>query len=146
MSEPEYPTNETDPQVSQSRLHLIWDILVLQFKLALDGFRDVVLLPVSLFAAIGGLLFGGDQPAQYLQHVLRFGRRTETWINLFGHRRGEGTSDQLIQPLKEKFFHEAESNVWLQKTGSKLNKSLDSVDKAVNKSRFDKPKQENPDE
>ena len=125
------PTNENTTNVPHSRLHLVWDVLVLQFKLGVDGARDVILVPVSLIAALTGLLIGGDRPDQYLQRVLKFGRRTEHWINLFGYRDLEGTSDELIQPFKERVFEEAGNNPWLRKAGTKLNKSLDSVGDAI---------------
>ena len=95
--------------------------------------RDLVLVPVSLIATVFGLVAGGSEPGRYFDQVLRFGRRTETWINLFGHRRGRGTSDDLISPIKDKVFQEAEANPWLQKAGTTVNRSLDQVNEAVQK-------------
>ena len=130
---PESEPNDESADVSQSRLQLLWDVFVFQFKLALDGLRDVVLVPVSLMAALMGLLFGGDKPADYFQRVLRFGRRTEFWINLFGHRRMSGTSDEMIKPIQDKVFAEAQNRPWLRKAGSKLNESIDSVGSSLRK-------------
>ncbi len=96
--------SEYDP----SRLHLIWEVVIFQFKLSLDGLRDLVLMPISLVSALLGLLAGGSEPAKYYNKVLRFGRRTEIWINLFGQRAHQGTSDELIKPLRQKLFRRVE--------------------------------------
>jgi len=118
-------------QISQSRLQLIWDVLVFQLKLTVDGLRDLVLVPISLFAALAGLLLGGSQPAQYFHRVLQFGRRTEFWINLFGHKRVTGTSDEIIKPIQDRVFEEAHNRPWLRKAGTKLNQSIDTVGGAI---------------
>lgn len=121
--------------VPRSRLQLLWDVLVFQGKLAVDGFRDLILLPVSMFSAIYGLFFGGSQPDQYFQRVLEFGRRTEHWINLFGNRDSTGTSDDMLKSLQERVFEEAEGRPWLKSTGDALNKKIDSVAASANRKR-----------
>ena len=113
-----------------SRLELVWDVLIFQFKLAADGLRDLLLSPLSLGAAILGLVVGGDRPGRYLQGVLRFGRRTELWINLFGHRRRAGTADELAGPVRDRVFTEARENPWIKRTGTRLNRTLDDVNAA----------------
>ena len=127
---------------SQSRSRLLWDVFVFQFKLAFDGFRDVVLVPVSIIAGLMGLLIGGNEPARYFRQVLRFGRRTEYWLNLFDHpqRRG-GTSDELIDPIRDLVFEEAEKSELLRNVGSGLNRSLDQVGESISnkQNRSDPP-------
>ena len=110
-----------------SRLHLMWDVLVFQFKLAADGLRDVLLSPLSILAAIMGLVAGGDDPYRYFRELLRLGRRSEIWINLFGYRKHQGTSDDLIAPIKDRVLTEAQFNPWLSRAGTKLNRRLDDV-------------------
>ena len=66
------------------RWTLIRDILVLQLKLIMDGLRDVMLVPISLFVGILSLLKGGDAKGSEFYQLLRLGRRSERWINLFG--------------------------------------------------------------
>ncbi len=105
-SEPEAPP---PPAVHTARLQLVWDVVMFQIKLLADGIRDLVLSPMIIVAGVLGLLAGGDDPHRYFRRVLRFGRRTELWINLFGHRRS-GTSDALVDPLRERMFSEAAAN------------------------------------
>ena len=127
----EDPAETQESEISQSRLELIWDVLMFQVKLAMDGFRDILLAPVSIIAAIVGLIVGGSRPNQFYRRVLRFGRRTEDWINLFGYRNSSGTSDEIVRPLQERVFEEANNRPWIKKAGKRLNKSIDSVGSVI---------------
>jgi hypothetical protein len=49
-----------------------------------DGLRDLLISPVSVLAALVDLLVPGDDGGKRFYAVVRFGRRTEEWINLFG--------------------------------------------------------------
>ncbi len=120
-----------DLEDEDSRLELVWRLLVFQFKLAVDGLRDLVLIPISLLAGVLGLIAGGSKPSQYLHKVMQFGRQTESWINLFGHREQAGTSDELLDPLKDKLLNEAKANPWMNKAGTSINRSLDQVEQAI---------------
>ena len=66
------------------RWTLIRDVAVFQVKLLFDGFRDLLLLPVSLVAGIVSLVRGGARPGPEFYDLLRVGHRSERWINLFG--------------------------------------------------------------
>ena len=70
---------------SSKRSTLFRNTIVFQLKLAADGFRDLVLIPVSMVAAIIGLLRGGDEPEREFEQVIEIGRQSEIWINLFGN-------------------------------------------------------------
>ena len=98
--------HETEPahEHHETRFRLIWQVLLFQFKLAADGLRAFLLVPLSLGAGILGLLVGGDEPDQYFRRLLRFGRRTDIWINLFGQHRHGPTSDNLVKPLEESVY------------------------------------------
>ena len=67
------------------RGELVRHAVVFQLKLIADGFRDLVLLPVSLVATVIGLLRGGDEPEREFNQVIHIGRESEQWINLFGN-------------------------------------------------------------
>ena len=67
------------------RWTLIRDVAVLQVKLLVDGFRDLVLLPASLIAGIVSLSRTKDgQPGPEFYQLVNVGRQSERWINLFG--------------------------------------------------------------
>ena len=82
------------------RVDVALKLAVFQFKLFADGVRDVIWSPLSLIAGIAGILGGGDRPDRYLQEVMRAGRRTDEWINLFGAYDEDGTADELLEPLQ----------------------------------------------
>ena len=64
---------------------LIRDLAVLQFKLVVDGFRDLVLLPASIIAAAISFVKSKDgKPGPQFYNLLVVGKRSELWINLFG--------------------------------------------------------------
>lgn len=70
--------------MSKRRFSVFRDVVVFQVKLVVDGLRDVLLSPLSIFAALIDLLIPGDDGGKRFYSVVRFGRRTERWINLFG--------------------------------------------------------------
>lgn len=65
------------------RKQLLRDLVVLQIKLFVDGLRDLLLSPVALLAGLFGLLVGRPPATQLFYDVIRFGRRTERWIDPF---------------------------------------------------------------
>ena len=68
------------------RIDLLRETAVLQIKLLVDGLRDALLIPLSLVAALIGLLRGGEDCNREFRRVVKLGRRSERWINLFGHQ------------------------------------------------------------
>ena len=93
-------------KTSSPRIRLIRESATLQLKLLIDGFRDALLIPVSLVATIIGLLRGGDDCDLEYQRVLKLGRRSERWINLFGHQRPlgfgnkAGSMDRVLEQVE----------------------------------------------
>lgn len=65
------------------RWRLLADAITFQIKLAIDGLRDLVLIPVSALGALLSLLGVRDSPLEFY-NIVRLGRRTERAINLFG--------------------------------------------------------------
>ena len=84
--------SETEPS---KRGLLLRRVVVFQLKLAADGLRDLVLLPVSMVAAIIGLMRGGDEPEKELDQVMDYGRQTEQWIDLFDQHGSDEKSHSL---------------------------------------------------
>jgi len=93
-------------ETHNTRLRLIRNVSVLQLKLMVDGLRDALLIPVSLVAALLGLLRGGKDAGREFERVLRLGRRSERWINLFDDPppavkpRAAGSMDQLLDHVE----------------------------------------------
>ena len=119
---------ETDTHLS--RLRLLTDVLMFQLKLLVDGLLDLLLSPLSIIAAVLGLIAGGDRPDQYFRKVQRFGGRTERWLNLFGDQDGGGTADELVDPLRSRVIDGAQTHSWISRTGPRLNRQLDGVNSA----------------
>jgi hypothetical protein len=92
--------------MSGRRFPVLRDVIVFQAKLLVDGLRDLLLSPLSVFAALVDLLVPGDDGGKRFYAVVRFGRRTERWINLFGaaSRHAPDTApegvDALLQELE----------------------------------------------
>jgi len=73
-------------QPRNPREQLLRDAFILQLKLLADGFRDALLIPISLVAAAVGLVRGGADCDVEFRRVIELGRRSERWINLFGQQ------------------------------------------------------------
>jgi hypothetical protein len=92
---------------SSPRAELLRQAAVLQFKLVVDGIRDALLIPLSLVAAMIGLARGGENADEEFRRVIKLGRRSERWINLWGHqaplRRNHpvGSLDTLLDRVEE---------------------------------------------
>ena len=69
---------------TSKRGKLVRNTVVFQLKLMADGVRDLLLMPISLIASVIGLLRGGEEPDREFNEVLKLGRQTEQWIDLFG--------------------------------------------------------------
>jgi len=97
------------------RRTLIRDVIVFQFKLLIDGFRDLALVPISLLVAVVSFLRSGRYPGTEFYDLLRYGRETDRAINLFGaadrlHHAGDAAGDaaeelpdldQLVDKVEE---------------------------------------------
>jgi len=118
---------DASPPHHDTRTQLIVDVLVLQLKLAVGGVRDLLLIPVSIVAAIAGLLAGGEEPDTYFRQVQRFGRRTDVWLNMFGNRQRGNTADDLIRPLEESLKAQMRRGGRLTRGARHVNELLDNV-------------------
>lgn len=92
-----------DEVAKPDRWTLIRDIAVFQVKLLFDGFRDLLLVPVSLIAGLISLVRGGSRPSSEFYDLLNAGRKSERWINLFGaasHFHGPQTEEDRF-PIED---------------------------------------------
>lgn len=125
-------------KASPDRWLLIRDAAVFQVKLVVDGFRDLVLVPTSLIAAIVSLVTSRDgKPGPYFYRLLKIGKRSERWIDLFaGYQHSpeselnnEGLEDTSIDDLVRRM----ESFVVDEfKRGGVTAQAKDRIDKALN--------------
>lgn len=97
-------TTSQDKESSASeRWTLIRDVGVLQFKLLVDGLRDLVLVPLSLVAGLISLLQSKDgRPGPQFYHLLAWGKQSEVWINLFGAVENSPSKIEQPHPFGEK--------------------------------------------
>ena len=119
--------NETD---TSKRGKLVRNTIVFQLKLMADGFRDLVLIPVSFIAAIIGLLRGGDEPEREFNQVIEIGRESEQWINLFGNHdvpdnSNMGTSiDVVFEKVEEALKQQYKTDGTSKSTQAEIDEAL----------------------
>jgi len=119
----------SEPNPSK-RVTLIRNTVVFQLKLMADGFRDLVLLPVSLIATLIGLLRGGDEPEKEFNKVINVGRESEQWINLFGNH--DDPENQNPAASIDALFTKVEATLKQQYLASGISaKAQAEIDKAL---------------
>lgn len=135
-------SSDPDPPDATSRWELIRDLLIFQLKLALDALRDIVLVPVSLVAGIVDLAWGGDPPGKNFYEAVRFGRRTERWINLFGAVETDEEADEtealpsldsLVGQVERLIVDQAEQGGMTASARDAIDRSLDRISDARGK-------------
>ena len=90
-------TTPKSPAEDSSRWTLMRDIAVLQVKLIVDGFRDLLLVPASLIAGLISLLSGSGDNNTLFYRLVGMGKQSERWINLFG------AFDNAPEPVKREY-------------------------------------------
>ena len=85
---------------------LIRAVALLQVKLLLDALRDIALSPLTLAAALIDLARIKRHPPEYFRAVLRFGERTDGWIDLWSGASATATGrrenvDTLLERVEE---------------------------------------------
>ncbi|MDX1402947.1 MAG: hypothetical protein R3192_00340 [Woeseiaceae bacterium] len=138
--------SEIDADVAD-RWTLIRDIVVFQLKLVVDGLRDLVLVPVSLVIGVASLVKGGDLARSGFYELLRQGRRSERWINLFGAvDRLPGSSaesglaaaqdiDEIFMRMESFVVDEYRKGGVTRQAKDQLDRALDSLHKIASKSK-----------
>lgn len=108
-------SDEPSSRETPSRRKIVRDLVVFQVKLWLEGFKDFVLMPVSLGAALLDVLFRGTTGQGTLYAVMRLGDRFERWVNLYGSLDeqspdGTGASLEATEDLRRGSFPEGEGD------------------------------------
>ncbi len=130
------------------RWTLIRDIAVFQVKLVVDGLRDLVLVPVSLVVGIISLVKTGNKgPGPEFYDLLRTGRRSEHWINLFGAaERLHGPAaadnafaaediDKMVSRVESFVVEEYQKGGMTAQAKDRFDKALDKLGKLANRKR-----------
>ena len=92
----------TDSADADAEYHPVRRLLFFQLKLALDAIRDILLSPVSLVATILDLVQGRKGDNSYFEMLMKFGRHSETRINLFDQHQGEKqTVDNIFNQVED---------------------------------------------
>ena len=96
------PGIEKNTEKKSNNWQLIRDVIGFQFKLALDGIRDVLLSPISIGAALIGIVTRPDEPDKYYRELLKFGSKSDHWINLFDtQEHANVSSDEYINKVED---------------------------------------------
>jgi hypothetical protein len=132
--------SETNPS---KRGVLVRNTVVFQLKLMADGFRDLLLLPVSLIATIIGLLRGGDEPEREFNQVIEVGRESEQWINLFGNHEvsdnanAVASMDTLFAKVEESLKQQYQSGGISERVQAEVEKVLRIAQEKANQKQSD---------
>jgi hypothetical protein len=77
----------------------------------MDGIRDLLLSPVSLIAALAGILTNHPDPSRFFNRLLQIGHRSDKWINLFDTHNKESdalTADDFVRKAESIVLSELE--------------------------------------
>jgi hypothetical protein len=132
------PPEEND--FAETRWAMLRDLGVLQFKLLVDGLRDIVLVPASLIAGIASIATSKDgKLGLQFYHLLAWGKQTEVWINLFGAVRnapeeieppqafGNKDIDDIVGSIESFVVDEVKRGGVTTQAKERLDKILDAV-------------------
>ena len=134
---------ETIPQKSRPETPtwtLIRDVGILQVKLIIDGFRDLVLVPASLIAGIISLAKSRDgRPGNQFYELVSAGKQSEQWINLFGALNnappevfgkshfGDADMDSIVTRIEDFVVDEYKRGGITSQARERIDKALDAM-------------------
>lgn len=145
--QPEDRQASHDSQLAVDRWELVRDVAVLQVKLIVDGLRDFVLVPVSLVAGLISLFRAGDPSGNEFYNLLRLGRKSERWINLFGAAdrvpaatggrdpSAEQDIDALVRRVESFVVDEYREGRMTRQARDRLNRLLDNLNRPGRRDR-----------
>jgi hypothetical protein len=74
---------KTDPATGLRR------VVMFQLKLGADALRDLVFSPVSILMYLLDVILRLPEDQSYLERLMRLGRKSDRWINLFEEYKSE---------------------------------------------------------
>lgn len=127
---------------SHRRWQFLRDVLVFQLKLLMDGLRDLLMSPVSIVAALVGVIVNRDEPGEYFYRALRFGKLSERWINLFGaaysrpgQKGGSRGADEWFQRIENILVEQHGRGGMTAQAKQAIDRALDGLHQSYNVSR-----------
>lgn len=130
------PDSDSDSEPDSGTL--LRDVTVFQLKLLMDGFRDVLLSPLSIVAAIVGFLFAGKNSGKYFYRLLDLGHKSEIWINLFNAeerqqaKNGFRSTDDYLREIEKMIAQEYKKGGLLKDAKDRFDRVLDKIPKRDN--------------
>ena len=128
------------------RWTLIRDVAVLQVKLIVDGFRDLLLVPASLIAGIWSLLGGSaSRPGPQFYQLISFGKQSEQWINLFKayenapadvrreHSFGVANMDELVDKFESFVVDEYQRGGVTKQAKERIDQALNAIQRSTSR-------------
>src|SRR5436190_13761805 len=122
---------------SDDRWKFMRDVAVFQLKMFLDNVRDLVLMPVSLVAALIDLILKGEREGARFYNVLRWGWHSEKVIDVYsaiddhppdGFEIGEAyTVDGVIARLESVVAREVEKGGTAASIKSAMDRTIDQI-------------------
>ena len=133
-------TNPLETGNYPDRWTLIRDLVVLQAKLIVDGFRDLLLVPASLVAGIWSLVSGETgRPGPQFYQLISLGKQSELWIDLFKayehapedvrreHEFAVSNLDEFVDKLESFVVDEYERGGVTAQAKERIDKALDAI-------------------
>lgn len=136
--EPRSEAQESDA-LENGRWTMMRDLAVFQVKLIADGLRDFLLVPASLVVGIVSLFSSENgRPAPHFYELLRLGKRSERWINLFGAldhapdgnaevETDDTSIDDLVQRVESYVVDEYRRGGVTQQAKQRIDDALDAI-------------------
>ncbi len=135
--------NSTPPE-APDRWTLFRDAAVLQFKLIVDGFRDLLLVPASIVAALISLMSSREdgKPGPQFYRLIALGKQSERMINLFGafdnapdsvkeeFDFGDMNIDDLVSKVETFVVDEYKKGGVTKQAKARIDKALDAMQRA----------------
>jgi hypothetical protein len=137
------PTDDIPPGRVPDRWTLIRDATVFQFKLVVDGLRDLLLVPASIVAALISLVDNEDgKPGGQFYRMIAIGKQSERMINLFGayenapedvkreYDFGDMSLDDVVERMESFVVDEYKKGGVTAQAKARLDKVIDAMQKS----------------
>ena len=108
------------------RWPLIRQAIVFQFKLGLDALRDILMSPVSIVLVVIDTVMASQHRQSYFLGLMRLGKRTDHWINLFGgslSKEETSSNEETVNNNVDYWFSRIEAVIKEQQVDGKLSQS-----------------------